>query len=107
MTEVPIASEHKNTGKVRTDLHCTECGKNFIATLDYDIDGDHEIICPHCGHQHCRVIKNGVVTSDRWSSRNGTPTEAKTQRLWTDESRKIQTSGASHFLREKWLNIGI
>ena len=92
-------------GKIRTDMFCSECYKNFLGELDFSIDGNHIIICPHCGHEHCRVIKDGTITDDRWDSRMQT-TETMTQRVWTDESRKIKTSSASHFLRQRWLNLG-
>jgi len=44
-------------GEQRTVFQCTECNKGIVALLDYDIDGNHVIECPHCGHEHCRVIK--------------------------------------------------
>lgn len=91
------------SGIVRTDMYCHDCGKNFIATIDYDIDGNHEIICPHCGHEHCRVIENGKVTSDRWDSRYNN-VETSTQKLWNHNTLKAQTSSASMFLRDRWLN---
>ena len=90
---------------MRTDLFCTECDKNFIGTIDFNIDGNHVIICPYCGHEHCRVIKNGTITDDRWDSRFQT-TESMTQRVWSNESGKIKTSSASMYLRQRWLNLG-
>ncbi len=98
-----MSNEHQNEGIVRTDMHCHDCGKNFIAMLDYDIEGNHEIICPHCGHHHCRVIENGEVTEERWSSKHGNNVETRTQKIWTHDSKKMETSSASHFLRQRWL----
>lgn len=97
-------NEHHNVGLVRTDMYCHDCDKNFIATLDYNIDGNHEIICPHCGHEHCRVIEKGIVTSDRWDSRYGNNIETDTQKTWSHNSLKVNTSSTSHFLRNRWLN---
>jgi DNA-directed RNA polymerase subunit RPC12/RpoP len=91
-------------GIVRTDMYCTECRKNFIAKLDFSIEGNHEIICPHCGHEHCRVIKNGKITEDRWSSKQHNTVVAETQRIWTHTVLKATTSSAAEFLRERWLN---
>lgn len=54
---------------VRTDMNCTNCSKNFIAQLDMSLDGNHVVECPYCGHEHCRVVKAGKVTGDRWESR--------------------------------------
>lgn len=55
---------------IRTDLYCHNCSKNFIAQLDFGVNGNHVVECPYCGHEHCREIRDGVVTNDRWSSRS-------------------------------------
>ncbi len=55
----------------RQELFCHVCRKYVQIILDTEIDGNHVIKCPNCGHEHCRVVKNGVVTEDRWDSRNG------------------------------------
>lgn len=98
------AEQHE--GIVRTSMYCHDCGKDFIAVVDYSIEGNHEVICPHCGHQHCRTIKNGVVTEDRWSSRDNNIIRDGAERLWTSDSLKMKTSSTSKFLRDKWLNHG-
>jgi hypothetical protein len=53
-----------------TELHCHECNGYIKFALDKGKDGLHTLICPKCGHEHCRIVKNGVVTGDRWDSRN-------------------------------------
>lgn len=90
---------------VRTDMHCHACDRSFIAQIDYDIDGNHIVLCPYvgCRHQHCRVIKDGVVTDDRWQSRN-TDIEIPDDCVWQCENTPVVTSMASHFLREAWMN---
>jgi len=95
-----------NSGIVKTSMYCHDCAKNFIAIIDYDIDGNHEIICPHCGHQHCRVIERGVVTSERWDSRSTNSVLAKTERIWNDNTLRMKTASTSMFLRERWINYG-
>ena len=96
----------QNEGIVRTYMHCHDCDKHFIAIVDYSIDGNHEVICPHCGHQHCRTIKKGVVTEDRWSSKVTNIIRDGAERLWTNDSLKMKTSSTSQFLRDRWLNFG-
>lgn len=97
--------QYKEKGLVNTSLYCHSCSTDFIAQLDYDLDGNHEIECPRCGHKHCRVIKNGVVTGDRWDSREVThPVPGR--RMWVSQTIAAQTTTASHFLRSKWLNHG-
>jgi len=92
----------KNDGMVKTDMYCHDCGKNFIAKIDYNLTGNH-IICCVCGHEHCRVIVNGVVTGDRWDSKYGR-IDVEKRNVWTHSSVKMETSSVSHFLRERWLN---
>lgn len=103
--------EHHHTGLVRTDMYCHHCDKNFIAELDYDIDGNHVVECPHCGHEHCRVIKNGVITGDRWDGHNDHSNTVRTDRVWKHNVLQMQTSSAANhirnrFLRHRWLNPG-
>src|SRR5262245_60395257 len=87
-------------GPTRTDLSCTECSKLFIAELDYSLTGNHIIECPHCGHEHCRVIENGKVTEDRWSTRHGTDKTRdghRARRVWKIGVLQAQTNSASEF----------
>lgn len=90
--------------EVRTDMYCHDCSKNFLGTIDYSITGNHTIICPHCGHHHCRVIEDGKITGERWDSKYGNNAEVRTQKLWTHDSIKASTSSHSEFLRNRWLN---
>jgi DNA-directed RNA polymerase subunit RPC12/RpoP len=89
--------------RVRTDLYCHECSKNFSAVLDYNLDGNHEIHCPWCGHIHYRLIKGGVVTSDRYSSDQEKHIVGK-RSVWKSAVQPIMTTTASHFIRESFLN---
>jgi uncharacterized Zn finger protein (UPF0148 family) len=102
MTEA-ISEDGRGEGIVRTDMHCHDCGKTFYASIDFDIDGNHIIICPICGHQHCRVIENGVATSERWDSKWG-DTIDRTERVWSHQSLKMETSSAAEYLRNKWIS---
>jgi DNA-directed RNA polymerase subunit RPC12/RpoP len=90
--------------RVRTDLNCTECNATFIAQLDFSIDGNHIVECPYCGHEHCRVIKNGKVTGDRWSTRDQR-IDVERKHIWKSDSLPMATSTAGEFLRQRWLNL--
>jgi DNA-directed RNA polymerase subunit RPC12/RpoP len=90
----------------RTDLTCTECGKMFIAQLDMQIDGNHIIECPHCGHEHCRVVKKGKVTDDRWDSR-GQRIDVEKRHVWKATLLPMSTSTAAEYIRQKWINFGV
>jgi len=90
---------------IRTDMICTNCSKFFIARLDLGLDGDHVVECPWCFHEHCRTIKNGVVTGDRWESRNLRPRiNVDKRNVWKADSQPIITSTAAAFMRERWLS---
>lgn len=92
----------QNAGPRRTDMYCHHCGKNFIATLDYSLNGNHQVECP-CGHLHFRQIRNGVVTGERWGSDNNTIVVPK-RNIWKHDSLPMKTSAASSFIRDRWLN---
>jgi hypothetical protein len=95
--------QHKHEGLVRTDMNCHNCSKNFIAEIDYSVDGQFEIPCAHCGHIHYRAIKDGKVTESRWGSDDG-HTPRKILRVWKHPTLHAQTSTASEFIRNRWLN---
>jgi hypothetical protein len=54
-----------------TEIYCHECGGYVTIKLNLSLNGNHVVNCPKCNHEHCRVIKDGKVTDDRWDSRNG------------------------------------
>lgn len=58
----------------KQELHCHNCDKYVQFDLDMELDGYHVLTCPSCGHEHCRVVRNGKITGDRWDQRNGLPT---------------------------------
>lgn len=95
----------KSSSLTRTDMGCTECGKLFVAGLDMGVDGNHIIECPHCRHEHCRVVEGGRVTEDRWSSRHQR-VDVPSKSVWKSEKQPIITSTASAFIRDRWLNFG-
>ena len=92
-----------NEGIVRTDLDCTSCSKVFVAKINYDLDGNHKILCPYCGHQHFRTIKKGVVTGDRWGSQHGANRDVPTERMWSDKTIGATTTTAAEHIRQRWL----
>lgn len=92
-------------GLQRTDMRCTNCSKDFVAELDFSINGEHIIECPHCGHEHWRKIEAGKITEARWGA--GDPThgvKVNKRSVWKSSVLKAQTSTVSHHLRDLWLN---
>ncbi len=105
----PVSTDPlRHDGEVRTSLYCHECHKNFIALLEYRLDGNHKAHCPNCGHIHYRVIKDGRVTEDRWNSHyaaSGVTPETddnviKARRVWKDTTVGIRTYSGPEMIRE-------
>lgn len=88
---------------VKTDMDCHNCKNDFIAQLDMGLDGDYTVVCPYCGHHHCRKVRNGQVTEDRWASKTQ-PKDAIMACVWKCDSQPIVTSIASAYIRDRWLN---
>lgn len=97
----------RQAGMCRTDMYCHECYGNFVATLDYSLNGNHTIECPKCGHRHYRVIKDGMVTSERHDSDMDNHNVPKNRCVWKGDSQPIVTSVASAFIRDRWLKQGL
>jgi hypothetical protein len=55
----------------RQEIWCHACQNYVQFTMDLSLDGNHVLNCPNCGHEHCRVVRRGVITGDRWDQRNG------------------------------------
>jgi DNA-directed RNA polymerase subunit RPC12/RpoP len=93
-------------GEQRTVFDCTNCSKAIIALLDYSITGNHVVECPHCGHEHCRVITDGKITGDRWDTRHGddkTRDAKRPRRIWKHNVLQAEASSASEFIRQRWM----
>ena len=54
----------------RQELHCHDCDGYVQFDIDLDLEGNHVLQCPKCGHEHCRVVQKGKVTETRWDTRN-------------------------------------
>lgn len=97
--------ELRGKGIVRTEEKCSECSKVIVAKIDFDVNGNHRIICPHCGHIHFRVIKDGVMTGDRFSHSGGQQfVDAPTDTMWSDKTLEIKTTSAHQHIRERFLD---
>ena len=100
----------------RQELWCHECDKYVQFDIDTELNGNHVIICPDCGHEHCRVIENGVRTEVRWDSRNidmqaattymatgMTSSNASTYNAYTG-SQGI-TTASTQYVYSAWMNL--
>ena len=51
------------------ELYCHHCNNYLRFETKPEKSGNLIIVCDYCGHQHCRVVVFGRVTSDRWDKR--------------------------------------
>jgi hypothetical protein len=89
---------------MKQELHCHECDKYVQFDLDLSINGNHVLNCPNCGHEHCRVVEDGVITDDRWDSRNYTYIIPSNQIAWTTVSIDSTSTSSSYTLTGSWAN---
>ena len=91
----------------RQELHCHECQRYVQFALDVALNGNHVLHCPNCGHEHCRVVRDGKITDIRWAQRNGptytvaTATTSATQMYFINTTN---TTAATSILYTSWLN---
>lgn len=111
----------------RQELHCHNCGRYVQFDVDMSLNGNHVFNCPVCGHEHCRVVKDGIITGERWDQRNGNTTYISSNTLTYSANstyslyvaatgsivinpatqpssyNNLQTNG-SYFLYSSWMN---
>ena len=92
----------------RQEIHCHACDRYVQFNLDLGLDGNHVLKCPNCGHEHCRVVRNGRITRDRWDQRNGqtwimgTSLNSITYTL----NSSTTVTGTNYYANARWLNFG-
>ena len=100
----------------RQELYCHGCGNYVQFKIDMELDGNHLLNCPECGHGHCRVVEKGKITGNRWASRNGftynisnlyvTTTATSTYDLYSMDSTDAMADSTDTFLYGSWMNTG-
>ena len=100
----------------RQTLNCTNCRIQFRFDMDFELDGNHEITCPGCGHVHYRVVVNGKITEERFNQNPAFQTFystnyyiSSTSSTSTDDTNYIGTGGTTAgtgdmFIRNSWVN---
>lgn len=90
----------------KQELHCHECDKYVQFEIDVSLNGNHVITCPNCKHEHCRVVKDGIITSERWDQRNAVnfyiSAAATTYTTLSITSTTASTTSASLYLSGLW-----
>jgi len=88
-----------------TEIYCHQCDGYIRVSLDYSLNGNHEVRCPTCDHIHWRIILDGEVTGDRYRSSAGiiiTASTSATNYYLTGST--ATTSATNMFLAASWLN---
>lgn len=89
--------------KIRTEIHCHECNQYCRVELDATLNGNHVVNCPKCKHKHYRVIKDGVVTGERYASSNGNTYNATYVSAPTQNSTMFQSYQAqNNYIGTAW-----
>ena len=93
----------------RQELYCHNCGNYVQFDIDMELEGNHVLTCPVCGHEHCRVVKGGNITEDRWDSRNQTYYVNPLNVSFTSTSTYVTYLSSSsiysnNFLYTSWMN---
>lgn len=94
----------------RQELYCHNCGNYVQFDIDMELEGNHVLTCPVCGHEHCRVVKGGKIKEDRWDSRNQTyyvssnTVSYSSTSTWSTYSSTSTSISASNYLYMSWMN---
>jgi hypothetical protein len=91
----------------RQELHCHDCDKYVQFDIDVELNGNHVLNCPNCGHEHCRVVNDGIITDQRWDSRNGNVVATYyVSGTATCSAMSVDTTstGSNTFTTDMWLN---
>jgi hypothetical protein len=81
---------------------CHACGQDMRFELDLGVNGNHVLNCPKCGHEHCRVVRNGRVTGDRWDSRNGPTIQVTATYYYYSAGSTCSASTGNYILQQAW-----
>ena len=49
------------TERVRQEFYCGECDGFIRLSIHCNVNHEFHFECPNCGHQHRRVIRDGVI----------------------------------------------
>lgn len=71
------------------ELHCHNCDRYVRFNLDLSYDGNYLLVCPVCGHEHYRVVRDGQITDVRWG-------QDPSQNNWTSITATSTSTTSSH-----------
>ena len=83
------------------ELYCHACGRYVQFSIDTELNGNHTLDCPNCGHSHFRTVRNGVI-GDRWAFSGAV--HNITGATSTTSSVYDNTPTGGMFIRNSWYN---
>ena len=86
----------------RQELYCHGCDRYIQFNIDIELEGNHVLRCPNCKHEHCRVVKNGIVTDERWGQRNDSMQTFYVSNSFTTSTATSAWTGAYSY--NQWMN---
>lgn len=97
----------------RQELHCHNCNQYVQFDVDMSMDGNLVLECPVCGHEHCRIVKDGIITEGRWDRRNGNSLQNlsamnitySTVSTYTSYMSVSSATSTNVFSYQSWMNI--
>jgi len=98
----------------RQELWCHDCERYVQFAVDVSLNGNHVLNCPNCGHEHCRVVRDGKITDIRWDSHNRSSayraavlgsTTTSTYTSYATVTSSTSATGTP-FLYQAWFNAG-
>jgi len=82
--------------QVTQEFYCADsgggCGGFVTFPLNMAINGVVEVVCPKCGHNHQRRIKDGVLTDDSRYSSKVTQEVTPTIAAWSKKARHPESN---------------
>jgi hypothetical protein len=95
----------------KQELHCHNCNRYVQFEIDLELNGNHVLACPNCGHEHCRVVKDGIITDVRWGQRNNSLPTYRVSTATSTVSSTYDTysgtgtgTGGNTFLYRAWMD---
>lgn len=85
----------KNIMVENQELYCHACNKYVQFQLDFELNGQHVIKCPNCGHEHYRYIDNGKISDRRWGSSNPLNAYQNQAQVWGFTSASTSSTGGT------------
>jgi hypothetical protein len=89
--------------KQRQELYCHGCDTYIQFVMDLRNDGNHVLTCKKCGHEHCRVVKDGKITDIRWDQRNGSTLRVATMTNTINPVYYQAVSTATQYINSQYI----